>query len=422
MKEKLHIQAAIKAIELSLADDFKIDQIARLSHVSPMQLYRDFYQLTGHSVKEYIRKRRLSNALSLVKHSDRSFADIAYEYGYSSQQSFCRSVKAATGLSPMKYKESDSHYYFPMFNSEHKRQIQLATETIPETLRLTFMHSQLRGFETRAVAALLSLLPGYDGRLFGRNGSQQHRRFCYELYIPCDESIRSRLTGSVFTDIAVVPEATACFAKTCANYREDDINAAWDYLYTDWLKTSMFKQADMPYFEEYLLRSGEIKKLVLFMPVSKRDDYPPIRLSHCEERRFLVARKTGRNAEENASKAVLDYLLARYPTLLKSTDRFYVAKKGSEYTCGVQLNEELPLPPDSGLELLRIGRGNYAILDGDCCGESRVYESTLQAWIEDNGLTRGHTPTFSVYETCGNYSQDSIRTKIYIRLNNGING
>ncbi|WP_438433234.1 helix-turn-helix domain-containing protein [Gorillibacterium sp. sgz500922] len=423
MKQTLHIQAAIRAIELNLAEDFPIDAVARLSHVSPMQLYRDFYQLTGHSVKDYIRKRRLSEALARVKHSDRSLAEIAYASGYSSQQAFCRQVKASTGLTPLEYKASESHYYFPMFNNERKRQISLATETIPPTLRLVYTHDQLQGIENCAVASLFSLLPGYSGRLFGRNGNPPDSRIGYELYIQADdepEEIRQKLAGSAFTEIASMPAMTAAFAKTGSKNREDEINAAWNDLYTDWLTTSMFVQADLPYFEEYLHKNGEVRKVVLYLPVRKRNDYPRIRVTSCGERSFLVSRKTGKDAENEASQAVMGFLMAQYPKLAGSANRFYVAKDGTACVCGIQLDGELALPPDSGLERMRIGPGAFAVLDGDCCGDSGLYEAILQNWTADNRMRRDdRTPIFAVYETGGSFAPENIRTKVYLRLQIG---
>ena len=53
---------------------------------------------------------------------------------------------------------------------------------------MKFYHSKLLGIENRAVACLLSVLPGYDGKLFGRNGTQNGNRFCYELYIKHGET------------------------------------------------------------------------------------------------------------------------------------------------------------------------------------------------------------------------------------------
>jgi hypothetical protein len=128
------------------------------------------YNLTGHPVKEYIRKRRLSNALALVKYSDLSFPVIANSCGYLTQQAFCRSVKTAVGQTPLEYKKSGEFYYFPKFGRESGQQITVSKKTIPMTLNIKYYSDKPENIENSAVSRLFSLLPGFNGRIFGRNG------------------------------------------------------------------------------------------------------------------------------------------------------------------------------------------------------------------------------------------------------------
>lgn len=417
MKKKPHIQTVLQEIESNLANEFNINKIAHLGYVSPMQLYRDFYNLTGHSVKEYIRRRRLSSALLLVKHSDMSLTDIAYTCGYSSQQAFCRSVKSVTGQTPLEYKESGCYYYFPMFNSDNKRMVTVTTETIPQTLCIKFYHSQIRGIENRAVNYLLTVLPEYEGRIFGRNGSQLESRLCYELYIKPDDKNFEKLKNSAFVVGGFIPEVTSFFAKTTAKNMDEEINSSWDYLYIEWLRASMFEQADIPYFEEYMYRGSLVKRLVLYVPVKKRSDYNKISLTSCSDMIFLVSHKTGSNAEEHSSKEVMEFLSNHYPYLIKTIHQFYVSKNGMECTCGVRLEKQLPLLPDNVIQLLHFSGGNYAILEGGCCGDSRVFENILLSWIKDSGFIRDDiSPIFTIYETNGGFENENIKTKIYIKL------
>ncbi len=417
MKQKLHIQTVLHEIESNLANEFNIDKIAHLGYVSPMQLYRDFYNLTGHSVKEYIRRRRLSSALSLVKHSDMSLTDIAYTCGYSSQQAFCRCVKSATGQTPLEYKESDNYYYFPMFNRDNKLMVTVTTETIPQTLCIKFYHSQFRGIENRAVNYLLTVLPEYNGRIFGRNGSQLESRLCYELYIEPGDKIFEQLKGFDFVIGDVAPEITTAVAKTITKNIDEEINSSWDYLYIDWLRTSMFEQSDIPYIEEYRYRDSLVKRLVLYLPVKKRNDYNKIRLISCSDMIFLVSCKTGINAEEHSSEEVMEFLSDHYPYLIKTIHQFYVSKNGMECTCGVRLEKGFPLLPDNEMQLLHFLGGNYAILEADCCGDSSVFEDILLSWIKDSGFIRDDfVPIFTIYETYGGFENENIKTKIYIKL------
>jgi len=77
------LESLLAALEQNIADDLNVERLAQAGRLSRTQLYREFYSSTGHSVKEYVRKRRLSKALALMKHTDMPLMQIAYECGFS---------------------------------------------------------------------------------------------------------------------------------------------------------------------------------------------------------------------------------------------------------------------------------------------------------------------------------------------------
>jgi len=259
-------------------------------------------------------------------------------------------------------------------------------------------------------------MPGFNGRVFGRNGKQLGSKLCYELYIEAAEADRPAITGT-FAGIS------------CPNI-EEEINAAWDYLYNTWLKTSMFAAAtgqqwiDMPIFEEYIHTNGQIKRLQLYLPVEKKPGFHRIELRRCGEMRFLAARRSGPDAEKAASKAVMDFLAARHPRLAQSARQFYVSAMpdtgpglrlvgGKSYTCGIALQAPLELPRGcTEVENIIWPAGAYAVLEGSCCGNTGAYESVLEAWAQGMGLSAG-AARFALYETSGSYDRNDIRVKIY---------
>lgn len=415
---KPYIQSVIREIEKNIASGITVESTAKANHVSPMQLYRDFYNATGYSVKEYIRKRRLSKALSLLKTSDMTLAEIAYVCGYSSQQLFCRSVKHALHQTPLEYKHSNAYYCFPMFNgAEAGWQITVVTESIPETLRLRFCHSMLPGIEDRAIQAFITLMPDYGGRILGRNGQQNGGCFCYELDIEYNEELPEKLNESVFQDFVHIHAYTATFAKTTVRNTEAEINAAWDYLYASWLKASMFEQSEQSYFEEYIVKNGSIKRLVLYLPVCRRHIPSQITIAYYEDTQFLISRKSGKDAEKKASAAVISYLRSHCPERLRTFNSFFVTNRGNEYICGIQLDSELHIPAGSGLELLVSPGGDYAVLAGECCGDNKTYETVLLTWVMENGFEIDGD-AFTVYDTSGGFESKNIIARSFIKLKN----
>lgn len=428
------IEAAIAWMEEHLDEPLTIEQMSRLSYISSMQLYREFYSLTGHSVKEYIRKRRLSRALATVKHTSAPLAEIAHTYGYSSQQAFNKSIKAATGQTPLTYRSSEAYYYFPSYEGVGKRQVYVAAEEIPQTIRVQYHDNQLEGIENRAINCLFSLLPGYTGRLFGRNGRQEGDGHVYELQLADAMPYLEQLRNGPFHNVAVVAGFGSTWASIVTAPLDEQIAAAWNYLYTEWLPASMFAQAELPYFEEYIHRTGKVKKLILRLPVTKRGDYDQIRLADCTERRFLVTRRTGKDAEEQASRVLIDTVALAIPGLIPQAKVFYVALKENEAVCGIGLDglkstptlphlPHLPLLPAAlphDTELLTTPAGKYAILEGACRGDSQVYERILSAWVADNGFIHdATTPLFTVYtygQPDGTSTCDTTSASVFARM------
>lgn len=76
------IQKSIDYIEDKLKEDIEIEKAAQEAFMSCSNYYRMFFALTGHEVKEYVRHRRISNAVTDIKETDESILAIALNYGF----------------------------------------------------------------------------------------------------------------------------------------------------------------------------------------------------------------------------------------------------------------------------------------------------------------------------------------------------
>lgn len=415
MHQKEYISKVIEYIEANLNQPLSIKETPAKEYASTMQVYRDFYSLTGHSVKEYIRKRRLSNALAMVKHSEQSLVDIAYEHGYSSQQAFCKCVKNSTGLTPLEYKVDKGIYYYPRFHLDNKFLVTVSTDHLPKTIQVKYYHSQIRGIENRSILYLHSLLPEYKGRIFGRNGKQKDQRFCYELRLEFQACLLPVLKFSELKDIEIQEAEVNSYAKISVKNKDNEINDAWDYLYLKWLKASMFEQDRKPYFEEYIYKEDKIKRLTLYLPVIKSKDFMRITIRDCEDMFFLVSSVGGKDGEEKASKNVMEYVAKYNPFYIKKITKFYVSIHKEIYTCGIEVEKEFKYKKDDKVEYLpRIG-GRYAVLERDCNGDSSVYEAILSTWVVEHGLQIEENNSFTIYESLDSQN-GNLKTTVYQKL------
>ncbi len=390
-----------------------IYNIARTGYISSMQLYRDFYNLTGHSVNEYIRKRKMSNALALIKHSSMSITDIAFMCDYSSHQNFTKAVRKEIGLSPTEYRKNDMYFYFPAYITEYNMHITVKKENIPSTTCICFFDSKLDNIEDRAIDRLFELIPDFNGRIFGRKSKQKSTVFSYELYLTEAEKYRPVLEKGGFGEINIHPAHSHLYASTTVKNNETEINESWNYFYNIWLKSSMFTMSNMPYFEEYLRRDGKVNRLKLYLPIEKSSSLLNISIEKFNEECFLAAVSHGCCAEESASN-ILTNFIRKHPSLKKKNGyRILVIKNKTSYTCAVPAENELP---DITVEQLTIPSGVYAFIECECCGDYSAYETMLISFITENGFERDGFPIFAIYET--DNAIENIKLKIYGKIKN----
>ena len=110
------IQLAIDHIEHRLNEIIVLADVAQCAYFSLYHFHRLFHCITGTSLKEYIRKRRLSEALCDLRSTDMKIIDIAFKYQYETPETFSRAFKSEHGVSPTNCrKNSGSGHYFAPF-------------------------------------------------------------------------------------------------------------------------------------------------------------------------------------------------------------------------------------------------------------------------------------------------------------------
>ena len=94
------IQNAINYIEEHLTEEIDYDRVARESFSSSFHFQRVFSILSGYTLGEYIRNRRLSLAGAELATGREKVIDIAARYGYESPDSFAKAFQKFHGITP----------------------------------------------------------------------------------------------------------------------------------------------------------------------------------------------------------------------------------------------------------------------------------------------------------------------------------
>ena len=91
-------------IDTHLAETLDLEDLAAIACFSPFHFHRIFRGMTGEPLAGYIRRRRLERAAEKLLESDISITDLAFETGFESAEGFTRAYKARFGLSPSEYR------------------------------------------------------------------------------------------------------------------------------------------------------------------------------------------------------------------------------------------------------------------------------------------------------------------------------
>lgn len=94
------ISHAVRFIEANLFENLSNVEVAQSAGVSLATLFRKFTSQLGMTPKEYVSRRRLDEAFSLLKTQSYSISDIALIVGYSDLASFSKAFKKRFGKSP----------------------------------------------------------------------------------------------------------------------------------------------------------------------------------------------------------------------------------------------------------------------------------------------------------------------------------
>lgn len=101
----LIVRNSIMDIHIHLYGPLTLKQIAERLSVSSPYLSSQFKREVGMTVTEYIRTKRMEQALKLLHSTDESIEEIAFQIGIRDSSYFSKQFKQHTGLSPQQYQQ-----------------------------------------------------------------------------------------------------------------------------------------------------------------------------------------------------------------------------------------------------------------------------------------------------------------------------
>ncbi len=253
------VEKALWFIESRYAAAMTLDDIARVSGVTPFHLSRVFATATGSSVMRYLRGRRLSEAARALAAGAPDILSLALEAGYQSHEAFTRAFSQQFGLTPERLRKQrclDRLDLVEPFRMDEALITDLASP------RIEFSGERLiAGFGERytcqtneGIPALWQRFGPYIGRVPAQIGTAAYGVCCnggdngsFEYIAGVDVSGFDRL-GSEFSRVRIPSGTYAVFEH------RGHISAIRSTVYTiwnQWLPQSGRDHAGTPDFERY---------------------------------------------------------------------------------------------------------------------------------------------------------------------------
>lgn len=98
------LKSAINYMEKHLLENISADEVSDTVYMSTFYFQKGFKIMTGYSIGEYIRYRRLYMAALDIISSNEKVIDLAYKYGYDTPESFTKAFSRFHGVSPKQMK------------------------------------------------------------------------------------------------------------------------------------------------------------------------------------------------------------------------------------------------------------------------------------------------------------------------------
>lgn len=277
------LQSSIDYIENHLLDDLSIEEVAETAFVSSFHYQRIFSLLTGMTIGEYIRKRRLAKAGQEITGSDGKVIDVALKYGYDSPESFSKAFTRFHGISPAIARQPGSSLksFSPL----------VLKITIEGGLTMDYRIESKNDFKVLAMSRIFTAetstaeIPKFWSEFFqkgfnkiscGRFGiccppEKGSKQFKYSIGNYLNESSVKPAEIPDSFDILEIPAGTwAVFP--CVGPMPDSIQSLWKRIYSEWLPTSGYEI--VPGFDVEMYTAGNVDsadyKSEIWLPVRKK--------------------------------------------------------------------------------------------------------------------------------------------------------
>ena len=252
-------------IEENLTGEIDVDVLCEKACLSRLYFFRMFEAVTGFSLRDYERNRKMTLAAKELQLSNAKVIDVAFKYGYSSSEAFSRAFKNVHGISPSQAKQKGSKLkshgklnFNISITGDEEIKYAIVKKKSFEVLGTSIVTTDVDGENNREIPQFwldvredgrwgqLCELGGFSefayGICFDDDRSTKH--FKYMAGVPYNNK------SSDAFELLTIPAATwAVF--DCVGPMPDAMQVVWEKIFRDWLPATGFEIASIPQIEYY---------------------------------------------------------------------------------------------------------------------------------------------------------------------------
>jgi len=263
------INNAIEYIEDNLGSNISIDEIAKVAFTSRYHFQRMFHALTGVTLTEYIRNRRLTLAGEELSSKDVKIIDVAAKYGYESPDAFTKAFQRLHGSTPSTIKKGNTRLKsFPKlsFQISIKGECEINYRIVKQD---EFKFFGVDFLTTLIDNALYKEIPEFCDKIWEDGTHLKINEFLgyskmnmlYGIHYDFKEDgSRKYMMGWKVPDKDIPNEYKIVNIPSCTwavfDGRGDNLNTLviadlWRLIYSEWFPSSGFEQIEGPCIEKY---------------------------------------------------------------------------------------------------------------------------------------------------------------------------
>lgn len=288
------IENILYYIDEHLDENITFEYLAEKFHYSAFHFHRIFSAVTGQSITDYLKKRRLMYAYKDLLETEKPITDICYTYGFNSIQTFNRLFKDTYNVKPSDLRKSHMENTFRSIDTilaGYKKRVQFKGDFITEPRIINKEEFILAGYRKhtsngfQVIGEAWQELKANMDKIKRVNSNTMYgfedysEDFCREpLQFYYMAAVEIERDTDVLEKMYVkkVPESLYAVFSVNGNNKNNEIYKAFQYIYNVWLPNSEYCLsdelcADFEYYDERWNCQSASSQIDIYIPIKKEE-------------------------------------------------------------------------------------------------------------------------------------------------------